>query len=75
MEAGHGVGFALRPDRVIGRSAGQRAIEERMAKAANVNHQREFAADRHLAQARAQLPRGFFVETRELQRSFLAGDD
>ena len=75
MEASDGVGFALGPDWVIGRGARQSAIEERMTKAANVNHQSMLSADGHLAKARAQLPGGFFVEARKLQCGFLAGDD
>ena len=74
MEARHRISFAARPFRVVWRRSGERAVKQGLAEAPYVYHKRQFARDRHFPQARTKLPSSLFVEMREAQNRFLAGN-
>lgn len=75
MEPRDDVDLAADPLGLIGHGAGQRAIEELLAKAADIDGELAAALDGEIAQAGAELPGCGFVKLVEYEFGFLAGED
>lgn len=74
MKPEDNVALAAHPFRIVGRSAREGRVEERLGAAADIDDEGESAFDRERAKARAETPGGFFVESGEDQLTFLEGN-
>lgn len=71
MKSRYKVTFAAHPLGIVGRSAGQRRVEKRLAETSDVDHDRELSRSGDLAQLGSEPPCNLFIKAQEVQFSFL----
>lgn len=74
MKTRDDVDFAADPFGLIGNGAGKGAVKELLAEAANVDDEIVAAGESQVAESRAEIPGGGFVEYFEDELGFLMGD-